>query len=414
VIPTSVSSDVDLLFYMGPYVTFQEAGDAVGQTKTMTSKVCTSKCHYFSTYAYSDARRNLQFSDDPTGTYSLTYDGTEVLSGNTSEFFEFDSPVWESTPGCSLGFGSRPPTRSPTKAPTPTSAPTSAPVSAPTSTGGGDSDDDGGACFSGNMEVVVQGKGVVPMEALQVGDYVKVSNGEAFEQVYAFGHRVPQKYTEFVQLHTNAGTPLEMTGEHLVFVHGKTNPVRADSIEVGDLLQAVDNDAAVVEKIDVVTRNGIYNPLTRSGTIQVNGIVASNYISFQKENNEYAVLQGGVEIMSHHDAAHVAMTPYRFYCTTLAICDVNDAKNSDGMPFYVSMGIELIEWSKQQHIFVQLFIYASFRMLLLASILMTYAVFMIPAYLLSSSLIFQMQRVISNISTIGVGLNKGLKMKKQN
>jgi len=274
-----------------------------------------------------------------------------------------------------------------------------------------DSSDDGGACFSGNMEVVVQGKGVVPMEALQVGDYVKIGNGEVFEQVYAFGHRVPQKYAEFVQLHTNAGAPLEMTGEHLVFVHGKINPVRADSIEVGDLLQSEGNDA-VVRKIKVVARNGIYNPLTRSGTIQVNGIAASNYIAFQKENNEYAEFQGGIKVMSHHDAAHIAMTPYRFYCTTLAMCDIDDTNS--GMPVYVSMGIELIEWSKQQHILVQLFTYASFRMLLLASILMACAILMIPAYLLSGSPIFQMQRVISNISTIGLSLNKGLKMKKEN
>merc|ERR1712176_1108921 len=182
--------------------------------------------------------------------------------------------------------------------------------------------------------------------------------------------------------------PLEMSAEHLVFVEGKTNPVRADSIKAGDILQAEDNHA-VVQSIKSVTRNGIYNPLTGSGTIQVNGITASNYISFQKENDEYAEFQGGVEIMSHHDAAHVAMTPYRFYCTTLANCDNNDANS--GMPFYVSMGIELIEWSKQQHILVQLFIYASFRMLLLASsILMAFAVLMTPAYFLSGSSIFQM------------------------
>jgi len=277
----------------------------------------------------------------------------------------------------------------------------------------GDSDDDGDGevCFSGNMEVVVQGKGVVPMEALQVGDYVKIGSGEVFEQVYAFGHRVPQKYAEFVQLHTNAGTPLEMTGEHLVFVDGKTNPVRADSIKVGDVLQAEGNNG-VVEKIELVTRNGIYNPLTISGTIQVNGIAASSYIAFQKENNEYAEFQGGIEVMSHHDAAHIAMTPYRFYCTALATCDINDASSS--MPVYVSMGIELIQWSKQQHILVQLFTYASFRMLLLASILMACAVLMIPAYLLLNSSIFQMQRVVSYISTIGVSINKGLKMKKEN
>merc|ERR1712176_74063 len=105
-----------------------------------------------------------------------------------------------------------------------------------------------------------------------VGDYVKIGNGEAYEQVYAFGHRVPERYTEFVQIHTtNTGSPpLEMTGEHLVFVDGKTNPVRADSIKVGDiLLKAAEDKNAVVEKIELVTRNGIYNPLTSSGTIQV-------------------------------------------------------------------------------------------------------------------------------------------------
>merc|ERR1712157_531537 len=261
-------------------------------------------------------------------------------------------------------------------------------------------------CFPGNMEVDVQGKGAVRMDELQVGDYVKVGNGESYEPVYAFGHRVPDKLTEFVQLHTHAGIPLEMTGEHLVFVDGKTNPVRADSIQVGDRLRANDG-SAVVEKIMSVTRNGIYNPLTGSGTIQVNGITASNYISFQKENDEYAEFQGGVEIMSHHDAAHIAMTPYRFYCTTLAICDMNDADS--GMPYYVSMGIELIGWSKQQNILVQLFVYASFRMLLLVSILMTFAV---PAYLLSGSSFSQMGRTISNISTVGASFNEGMKLKE--
>merc|ERR1712176_53888 len=315
-------------------------------------------------------------------------------------------------------IGTYAPVPAPTTAPVPasttapvpasTTAPVPAPVAPPT-----DSSDVGGGCFSGNMKVVVQGKGKVKMEALQVGDYVKIGNGEDYEQIYAFGHRAPNRDTEFVQLYTNAGSPLEMTGQHLVFVDGKTNPVRADSIQVGDRLQAETSDA-VVKKIMLVTRNGIYNPLTSSGTIQVNGIAASSYIAFQKENKEYAEFQGGIEVMSHHDAAHIAMTPYRFYCTALATCNLTDDATNSFMPFYVSMGIELIEWSKQQHILVQLFTYASFRMLLLASILMACAVLMIPAYLLSGSRIFQMQRVVSNISTIGLSLNKGLKIKKEN
>merc|ERR1712157_10023 len=265
-------------------------------------------------------------------------------------------------------------------------------------------------CSPGNMEVDVQGKGAVRMDELQVGDYVKVGNGESYEPVYAFGHRVPDKLTEFVQLHTNAGIPLEMTSEHLVFVDGKTNPVRADSIQVGDILHAEGNNNAVVNKIEVVTKRGIYNPLTRSGTIQVNGITASNYISLQNENNEYVEFQGGVEITSHHDAAHLAVTPYRFYCTTLAICDTNDANS--GMPFYVSKLIELMKWSKQQNFYVQLFVYASFRMLLLASMLMACAVFMIPVYPISGEVVHQLQDMVSFESKSVVHFNK--ETKKEN
>merc|ERR1712003_450078 len=107
---------------------------------------------------------------------------------------------------------------------------------------------------------------------------------------------------------------------------GKVNPVRADSIMVGDILQSQeDSHHAVVEKIEFVTRDGIYNPLTASGTIQVNGITASSYISFQEENNEYVELQGGIETtLSHHDFAHRAIAPFRFYCTTLAMCEISD------------------------------------------------------------------------------------------
>merc|ERR1712157_652735 len=165
---------------------------------------------------------------------------------------------------------------------------------------------------------------------------------------------------------------------------------------------------AVVEKIEFVTRNGIYNPLTSSGTIQVNGITASNYISFQKENNEYVELQGGIEIpMSHHDFAHYAIAPLRFYCTILAVChDVNDG-NSDGLPAYVSNGIELIGWIHQQHMAVQLSI------LMLISILMVFMVLMLPVYLMSEiSSIYQLKRLVS-LPQWRFGIHTNKKMKKK-
>jgi len=255
----------------------------------------------------------------------------------------------------------------------------------------GESDDDK-ECFSSEMEVVVQGKGPVKMELLQVGDFVKSGNGEMYERVYAFAHRVPQKHAEFLQFHTTAGAPLEMTRGHLVFVNGKTNPVRADSIRVGDFLQA-ESSNAVVEKISVVNRNGIYNPLTSSGTIQVNGISASTFISFQKESNEYVELEGNVgQLLSHHMLAHRAVTPFMMYCTTLPFCD--EANNA--MPMYVSKGMDLIEWSLQQHISVQLMMWVSFRLTFLALILMMSMTVIIPACLISTISTFNFQKVLSS------------------
>ena len=296
--------------------------------------------------------------------------------------------------------------------------PESCPPSIDGSENGGDldfnDDDNSGTdfffCFSGNMEVDVLGKGKVAMKALQVGDFVKNGNDKAYEQVYAFGHHVPKKHTQFVQLHTSLGTPpLEMTGEHMVFVEGKINPIRADSIKVGDILQAQDN-TAVVEKIQLFTREGIYNPLTSSGTIQVNGITTSNYISFQKENNEYVVLQGGIQTpLSHHDFAHHAMAPFRFYCTYAAICDINDANY--GLPHYVSKGMDLIVWSQQQHVTVQIVLCVSFQILMLASVLMAYVVLLTPVYLVYGRSIYQLQHLVSLTRRFGIYTNTELKKK---
>jgi len=59
---------------------------------------------------------------------------------------------------------------------------------------------------------------------------VKIGNGEAFEQVNAFGHLAPLRYTEIVQIHSSTIVPLEMTGERLVFVDEKeTQPVYIQS-----------------------------------------------------------------------------------------------------------------------------------------------------------------------------------------
>ena len=67
---------------------------------------------------------------------------------------------------------------------------------------------------------------------------------------------------------------------HLVFMTEK-GAVSASRIQVGDLLMSSPGSAKVT-KVGSVQRQGLWAPATESGSIVVNGVVASNYISASK------------------------------------------------------------------------------------------------------------------------------------
>merc|ERR1712076_216758 len=91
----------------------------------------------------------------------------------------------------------------------------------------------------------------------------------------------PVKETNFVQIYStgNDDSPLEITKSHMMFIHGKKNPMPASSVKVGDLMQMANGSSSTVTKISSVTREGIWNPITTDGTIVVDGIVTSTYNS---------------------------------------------------------------------------------------------------------------------------------------
>jgi Hint module len=112
--------------------------------------------------------------------------------------------------------------------------------------------DEDNACFSEVATVQVEGKGPVAMKDLQLGEKVLTASHD-YEPVYAFGHRHLTQAAKFIQFND----ALEITGAHLVFVEGKVNPVRADSVKVGDFLQGGE-----VKSIKTIQRAGVYTPLT--------------------------------------------------------------------------------------------------------------------------------------------------------
>ena len=204
-------------------------------------------------------------------------------------------------------------------------------------------------CFSASMTVNVRGQGssTVAMKDVKVGDVIQTGPGK-YEPVYSFGHRHETQPGEFVQLFTTrsrtddhhdnrndpAPPPLELSPQHLLLVRANTNknknnvghqppppvPVRADTIQIGDELRRVVDDPqgqssswGVVTQMDRVIKPGLFMPLTSSGTLVVNGIQASAYVSIQHEAPA-VVKTAAFWGFSEHQLLHWWLAPYRMFC----------------------------------------------------------------------------------------------------
>jgi Hint module len=112
------------------------------------------------------------------------------------------------------------------------------------------------------------------MKEAQVGDMVRTTYEDTFEPLYAFGHLYKEKEATFLKITTDNNGSLEVTAAHLVYIAGKAHPVRADSITVGDKLQAANGLNTAVKEIGSVEKVGLYAPLVPSGKIWVGGVLA--------------------------------------------------------------------------------------------------------------------------------------------
>ena len=192
-----------------------------------------------------------------------------------------------------------------------------------------------------------------------------------YERVYAFGHyKEKAKPIEFLQIHTfpfeRRKRPLEITGQHMIYLHNKQNPVRADTLKVGDILRGDHYTGLAVTKITKVKRREQYAPLTPHGTILVDGIMASSYISLQQDAREHIELgeNGFTVAISQRVMVHMFLSPLRMYCLgwSRAPCE---SYNEDGLPPFVAFGLALADWGNRQNVFVQLVALLVFFLVLL-------------------------------------------------
>lgn len=200
-----------------------------------------------------------------------------------------------------------------------------------------------GICFPSDAQVNVAGKGTVSMASLQLGDQVMIENGK-FESIYSFGHVDKEGQYEFLKISTPT-SDIELSKDHMVSLEGGRY-VPASLINVGDMLRLAGGELAECTGVQAVRNRGAHAPFTPSGTIVVNGIVASSFVAFQ---NSATLKIGTLDIgVPYQYMAHAFEGPHRFYCFYVSKC-TNEKYNAEGMSAWVVAPRAFYLWFLAQH-----------------------------------------------------------------
>lgn len=192
---------------------------------------------------------------------------------------------------------------------------------------------------------------VIRMDQLKLGDQVLVAHDYVYEKVYSFGHFEPDSVPTYLRLQTTNGAALELSKDHMVFLHKNGQAVPASMVQVGDAIMMTNDEpsATIVTSVTTVTRRGAYAPFTPSGSIVVNGVKASTFVAFQ-ESSTLLLMGGRVDTgISYQWLAHTFELPHRMWCATTN----NRCNNDDGHETYDENGMST--WVAYPHQFFKWF-----------------------------------------------------------
>lgn len=179
------------------------------------------------------------------------------------------------------------------------------------------------------------------MDSLEIGDCILSSDGTC-SKVYSFGHYAPTAKTNYLQVLTDSmdkNHPLEISQEHLIYVHddstNKTRVLPAKELAVGDHL-VTEKGHSPIRSIHMVQRQGAYAPLTVTGDIIVNGVLASNYVS-----RDWLPNMASGQML--HLLQHGAVLPYRMFCS-LVSCKNETYNELTGFSPWVNFWFGVEQW----------------------------------------------------------------------
>jgi len=202
-------------------------------------------------------------------------------------------------------------------------------------------------CFAGDATVDVQDQGSTQMKHLSIGDKVHVGKSQ-YEPVYSFGHHDAKASATFLKVQTSAATPLLVSADHMVQVQSRGFVPASNLVQGDKLVDGSTGDEVLVKSIRTVSAKGVFAPFTPSGTIVVNGILASSFVALDSQPN-LTIL--GVAL-SHQWIAHTFEFPHRLACHYLSQCP-NETYTAKGISTWVALPLRASQWLLRQNIVVR-------------------------------------------------------------
>ena len=149
-----------------------------------------------------------------------------------------------------------------------------------------------------------------PMEELHVGDLVLTDAG--FSPIFAFMDHNNKMKSDYLSISLDSGDKLSISRDHIVWAHDPRVPVLAESIKRGDTLWINRNNTllqeAIVVELQDRTLRGLHAPLTKVGSILVDGVLASSYAKSR------SLMWGNFLIVSGHRLNEFMHAPLRWTC----------------------------------------------------------------------------------------------------
>jgi len=204
-----------------------------------------------------------------------------------------------------------------------------------------------GICFSGDSEIQLENRPTpIHMRDLQIGDSVLVHTAtpttpNKYERVYSFAHRQERNQAQYLRFLPSG---LEASATHLIFIEGRSSPIPASQVKVGDILM---NRKEAVESIQLVSRKGVFSPLTPSGKMIVNGVMVSNYVALQEDEHNLRIGSFSTPF-SYHTLEHLLQVPHRVWCHWMGMED-GGVRGVDGVSVWSIGPWKVFDWVMEQH-----------------------------------------------------------------